>query len=754
VLSTGKPIPNFEEQYKDAQGTEHTFLTTKVPLHESTGQVKSVATISVDITDRKHAEEALRESEERFRAIVDNSPSAILLKGMGGRFLIANKQWHNWFNPDNKDIFGKTVFEFFPKKHAEEVAALDRAVVKSGRPIAREMETPFSDGSVRTTILHKFPIFGPDGSPIAIGGLNTDITDRKRAEEALRASERRYRALYEDNPSMYFTVNAEGKVLSVNPFGASQLGYTCEELMGKSFVDLTYLDDQAKVEQMLRESIARPGRLQRREVRKLRKDGALLWARETARASEGADGQKVVLIVCEDSTDAHELSEKLSYQASHDALTGLVNRREFEHRLMRVLQSAQDAKTMHALCYFDLDQFKVINDICGHIAGDELLKQLSQILDAKVRKRDTLARLGGDEFGLLMEHCSLRQAGRVARTLQRVIREFRFVWDNRVFNIGASIGLVPIGSTSESVTSVLSMADAACYAAKDAGRNRIHVYHEEDSELLRRHGEMELVSQINRALEEGRFYLASQPIVSVGHSGSARSYYEILLRMEGQDGGMISPDVFLPAAERYNISAKLDRWVIGTAFAWLTSGAEDLDQLHLCSINLSGHSLGDSEFLQFVVRQFEETRLPAAKICFEITETAAIANLESATMFMKTLKERGCRFALDDFGSGLSSFAYLKNLPVDILKIDGVFVKDIVDDPIALAMVKSINEIGQVMGKKTIAEFVENRNILEKLGELGVDYAQGYGVGRPQPIALTRRRPAAAAHAGGSGRSR
>ncbi len=738
VISTGRAIPNFEEQYDDAQGVSHTFLTTKVPLHESTGQVKSVATISLDISDRKRAEEALRESEERFRAIVDNSPSAILLKGMGGRFLIANKQWHNWFNPEGKEIFGKTIYDFFPREHADEVTAMDRAVVDTGMPTVRELETPFRDGSVRTTILHKFPILGPDGRPIAIGGLNTDITDRKRAEEALRASEKRYRALYDDNPSMYFTVSADGTVLSVNPFGARQLGYTCEELTGNSFVELVHEDDRTTVEQLLLEAIAQPERLHRREVRKLCKSGTLLWARETARASEDADGQKVVLIVCEDSTDAHELSERLSYQASHDALTGLVNRREFEHRLMRVLQGAQGTENEHALCYLDLDQFKVINDICGHIAGDELLRQLSQVLEAKVRRRDTLARLGGDEFGLLMEHCSLRQAGRVAKTLQQTIQDFRFMWDERVFSIGASIGLVPIGASSESVTSVLSMADAACYAAKDAGRNRIHIYHEADTDFARRHGEMELVSQINSALEEDRFHLVSQPILPVDDSGPKRFHYELLLRMESEAGNIVSPDVFLPAAERYNISVKIDRWVISTAFAWLIGRAEHLEQLHLCSINLSGHSLGDKEFLQFIIRQFEETKLSEAKICFEITETAAIANLENATKFMKTLKERGCRFALDDFGSGLSSFAYLRNLPVDFLKIDGVFVKDIVDDPIALAMVKSINEIGQVMGKKTIAEFVENEPILEKLREIGVDYAQGYGVGRPQRIAAAR----------------
>jgi EAL domain-containing protein (putative c-di-GMP-specific phosphodiesterase class I) len=276
------------------------------------------------------------------------------------------------------------------------------------------------------------------------------------------------------------------------------------------------------------------------------------------------------------------------------------------------------------------------------------------------------------------------------------------------------------------------MADAACYAAKDAGRNRIHVYRESDSELARRHGEMELVSRINHALEDDRFYLVYQPIVPIAAVGDRHQHFELLIRMQDETGGTISPSVFLAAAERYNLSVALDRWVIATAFAWLTDQSQHLGGIDLCSINLSGHSLGDKKFLNFVIQQLNKKDIPPEKICFEITETAAIANFDSATHLIDTLRERGCRFALDDFGSGLSSFAYLKNLPVDFVKIDGMFVKDIVDDPIALAMVKSINEIGQVMGKQTIAEFVENDAILEKLREISVDYAQGFGVGRPR----------------------
>ena len=308
------------------------------------------------------------------------------------------------------------------------------------------------------------------------------------------------------------------------------------------------------------------------------------------------------------------------------------------------------------------------------------------------------------------------------------------MWEGKGFRVGVSIGLVPITEASESLSAVLRAADSACYAAKETGRNRIHLYHEDDAELARRRGEMQTVGQINRALEDGRFHLFFQPILPI--SGNCRKgvHYELQLRMSDDDGRIVLPGDFLPAAERYNLSTKLDHWVISTAMKWLADHPDHLQQLSLCTINLSGLSLGDNEFLAFVTRTFNESRVLPQKVCFEVTETAAITNLSSATGFLKALKNLGCRLALDDFGSGMSSFAYLKNLPIDFVKIDGVFVKDIVEDPIDLAMVKSIHEIGHAMGKKTIAEYVENQAILVKLREIGIDYAQGYYIGRPQPI--------------------
>ncbi len=443
-----------------------------------------------------------------------------------------------------------------------------------------------------------------------------------------------------------------------------------------------------------------------------------------------------------DATEAHNLSEELSYRSRHDTLTGLVNRHEFEHRLRRALEttrlrrvlSASGARTTeHVLCYLDLDQFKIINDTCGHVAGDELLRQIGALLTDKIRRRDTVARLGGDEFGVLMEDCSLEQAQRVANSVREAVERFVFQWEDKRFNVGVSIGIAPINQLTPSIIAALSAADSACYAAKEQGRNRIHVYREDDVDLARRHGEMQWVERISRALEKNHFRLYYQPIVPIdGRLEGA--HYEFLLRLEDEQGEIVPPGVFLPAAERYNLSIRVDRWVVRESFAWLERHPERMDALHQCSINLSGHSLGDEQFLAFITAQLEARKIPACKICFEVTETAAIANLVRATRFIKALKSLGCLFSLDDFGSGLSSFAYLKNLPVDILKIDGVFVKDIVDDPIDLAMVRSINEIGHVMRKTTVAEFVEDEAILEKLRETGVDYAQGFMVGRPRPV--------------------
>jgi diguanylate cyclase (GGDEF)-like protein/PAS domain S-box-containing protein len=443
------------------------------------------------------------------------------------------------------------------------------------------------------------------------------------------------------------------------------------------------------------------------------------------------EGAKIgCVLVFRDVTEARRAAHQLSYQASHDALTGLVNRREFERRLERILATGLPEES-HAVVYLDLDQFKVVNDTCGHVAGDELLRQVGAVLVSQVRRRDTLARLGGDEFGVLLEHCQQGQALRIAHQMREAVQDLRFVWQDRGFTIGASIGLVPIGPGVDTVATVFRAADDACYAAKEQGRNRVHLYEPDDHELAQRHGEMQWVPRIQEALAESRFTLFYQPIIALGEGG--RAHGEVLLRLLDHNGDLIPPSAFIPAAERYNQMPAIDRWVIRSVFAALR-GPDTVMPSGTVAINLSGQSLSDRQFLEFVEQQIEVCAVVLERICFEITETAAISNLSLAKRFFSALKPRGCRFALDDFGSGLSSFAYLKTLSIDFLKIDGGFVKDMMRDPIDHAMVEAIHRIGHVMGLQTIAESVEDERILARLKTIGVNYAQGYAVGRPRPL--------------------
>ncbi|MES2366398.1 MAG: EAL domain-containing protein [Pseudomonadota bacterium] len=428
-----------------------------------------------------------------------------------------------------------------------------------------------------------------------------------------------------------------------------------------------------------------------------------------------------------------QATAKLSYQASHDMLTGLINRREFEARLERALSSAQHQAREHALCYMDLDQFKIVNDSCGHVAGDELLRQLTLHLQQEVRERDTLARLGGDEFGLLLENCPQDKALELAETMRKTVQDFRFSVGEKNFMVGVSIGIVMINHESDNVVSLLTAADAACYAAKDNGRNRIHLYQMQDSELAKRRGEMQWVNRIHLAIAENRLQLYFQQIKPLQNTEQEGLHVELLLRMIDEKGQCILPMAFIPAAERYHLMPMLDRWVMENSFRLCESYiAPDIGKLQTWAINLSGASLSDAGFVQYLKTYLKANPVLAQTLCIEITETAAITNLGAANMFIKELKLLGCRFALDDFGSGLSSLNYLKNLNVDYLKIDGAFVKDMADDAIDLAMVEAINKIGHQMGLLTIAEFVDSERVLFKLKELGVDFVQGNWIHKPE----------------------
>jgi diguanylate cyclase (GGDEF)-like protein/PAS domain S-box-containing protein len=550
--------------------------------------------------------------------------------------------------------------------------------------------------------------------------------------DALRQRERRTRLLHDEQPLLVLVIEPDTNVVeSVNAYGARLLDWQARDLVGLSVETLAPPDGASRLRAELRECVQQSGHVHRFETCLLRKDGRLLWLRAGARAVMNADERQVILLCCEDVSEARLRSRTLAYRARHDPVTGLINRAEFERRLQRALYDAGSHSSEHALALLDVDQFKVINYRFGHAAGDELLHEIGEIVTDALRSGDTVARLNGDELGILLEHCSMTRAHALVAEVVTAIGAYDFEWAGQPYNVTASVGLVPIRPDSDSVAELLSHADAACRAAADGGRGRIHVWRADDREVGERQREMEWAARVENALHAERFRLHMQPIVPL-RAGTG-IYYELLLRMEDEKGGLISAQNFLPAAERFHLGPRLDRWVVGRAIDWLNArglaSAEDT-----CCINLSGQSLADPEFPRFVLDRLMRRRSVGASICFEITETSLIANLERARASMETLAHAGCRFALDDFGSGHSSFAYLKSLPVQWLKIDGSFVRGIAESDEDLAFLRLINELGHLTGKRTVAESVESEPVLQKLREIGVDFAQGYHMGRPGPI--------------------
>ncbi len=561
--------------------------------------------------------------------------------------------------------------------------------------------------------------------------LSAEIEVRQSTEEALRQSEARFRSFYDDSPAVFLSTDAAGRVQSINAFGASRLGYRVADLLGRPHTELLSEDEREESARFLHAVLRDPEELHVREARMLRREGTTFWLRLVARVQD-EDGGRVIHWVGEDTSRTHELREDLAFRERHDALTGLPNRRELERRLA-VLTERAAREREHVLVLLDLDQFKVVNDTCGHAAGDELLRHVARVLDREVDPPHLLARLGGDEFAVLFEGTRLEDAERKVEQVRESLRLMEFENNGQRYTITASIGVVQLSAAGRELGAVLSLADTMCFAAKEGGRDRVQVYQEGDAGLEQLQEQMRAVSMITRAFEEDRFRLHRQAIVPVS-GPSEGDHFEILIRMEAEDGSLVPPGVFLQSAERYGLAPRIDRWVVGSTLDWLEANPAELERLSMCSINLSGQSLGDEELLALLDRRLAEGRIPPQKLCFEITETAAVANLEAALRFIERLRRRGCLFALDDFGSGMSSFGYLRNLPVDLLKIDGMFVRDVAVDPTAFAMVRAIHQVGRVMGMRTVAEFVEDEAILRQLRRIGVDYAQGYGIGKPHTV--------------------
>jgi diguanylate cyclase (GGDEF)-like protein/PAS domain S-box-containing protein len=537
------------------------------------------------------------------------------------------------------------------------------------------------------------------------------------------------------------TADARGRIDYLNPAAERYLGWTIPEARGRQLPEIYRIVDERSGRPL---DIA-PGddasgnREEAMAVRLVDRQGRGIPVRYSHAPIRGRDGiWHGTIVFFHDVSQLRARSQQLLWQASHDALTGLVNRREFEQRLAQLIGTARDKGREHALLYMDLDRFKAVNDSCGHTAGDELLKQLTATMQARMRGSDTLARLGGDEFGALLESCPIDQALRIANAMREAVREFRFVWRDKTFSVGVSMGLVPITAECGDAAHLLAAVDASCYEAKSRGRDRVQVYRPKEGG----HAELQIVSQINRAFELGQFHLYRQSIAPLDPA-RAGGHHEVLVRMTDRDGNLVPATGFMPAAERYNLLTSIERWVVGSLVEYLhrqwTSGAIRRD-VHargghgFHSVNISGVSINDASFPDFLRNLLTRYALPAGLLCFEITETTAISNLTKAAELMRELKGMGCRFALDDFGTGMSSFAYLKHLPVDYLKIAGIFVKDMVGDPMDDAIVEAVNRIGHILGMQTVAESVEDAATLGRLRELGIDYAQGYYIAEPEPF--------------------
>ena len=532
----------------------------------------------------------------------------------------------------------------------------------------------------------------------------------------------------------------QGCVKYLNPVAEKLTGWERAEALGRPLPEIFRLTEPAgerEIEVLLRHCLeeGRSFRLAER-ITLERRDGRRYAIESTCAPIRAHDGRIIgAVLVFQDVSDKRLMALQLAHQATHDELTGLLNRQAFDSHLQRALEEARSLSNTHALCYLDLDQFKLVNDTCGHLAGDELLCRVTALLQDSMRDTDLVARLGGDEFAVLLTRCTLERAERLVAEFHRSLQQFRFNWRDKTFAIGASIGLVPITREFRTVAHLLSAADHACYVAKEKGRNRIQVYQEDDATFVRRHGEMNWVVRIQQTLEQNRFRLFSQQMQPLSAQVPPGLYFEVLLRMVEDDGRIHLPSDFIRAAERYGLMRSIDRWVIRNSIHTLVSQPPPfLDLLQVCAINLSAVSLGDEELLGFLEEELAASGVPAGKLCFEITETAAIENLPQAQELLARLAARGVRFSLDDFGTGMSSYSYLKDLPVSFLKIDGKFIKDIVTDPLDRAMVESINQVGHVMGIQTVAEGVTNSAVVERLKALGVDFAQGNWISPPRPL--------------------
>jgi diguanylate cyclase (GGDEF)-like protein/PAS domain S-box-containing protein len=715
------------------------FNAPRSPLRRDFELMSRMTQLAGIAIERRMAENALRASEARYRRLFDNVIEGVYSSTCDGRFLSVNPSLARMVGCDSPAellaLSPETMYH-----DAAERAAIIGTLEREGEVRNAEFQLRRVDGTTLTVLENARAVRDENGQLVGFEGTISDISERKRAETAVLEEKEKAQVTLQSIGDAVITTDAQGCIEYLNPVAEDLTGWDSKEAQGRALSEVFNI-----LNEVTREPLQNPVMRSLREgcvvavtdqTVLVNRRGQQIAIQDSAAPIRDRSGTIIgAVMVFHDVSKERRLRRALAYQASHDALTGLINRREFENRLNEALLTARsDEATTHVLLYLDLDQFKLVNDTCGHQAGDRLLKRITGILQTRIRTSDTIARLGGDEFGVLLQDCTAERAAKIADSLRQAIREFRFEWQDGAMNVGASIGIVEINSRSESIGSVMSAADVACYAAKDSGRNRVHMY--QYGAAPERHREMQWVSRLTRACEENRLELYYQPIVPIGANRDPRGHYELLVRMRGEQGELVLPAEFIPAAERYNVMPMIDRWVVSQALGALAHYRTDGDarQGYTLSINLSGTSLNDDRFLEFLINELQTYDLSPGAVCFEITETAAISNLPNVVHFMREFRSRGCLFSLDDFGSGLSSFMYLKNLPVDYLKIDGQFIQNVTGDHVDRSMVEAIKQIGHAMGIKTIAERVETAEVLACLAEIGVEYAQGIYIAVPESV--------------------
>lgn len=662
-----------------------------------------------DLTESRNSQKALRKSESMFKELLNSTPDPLVVANSNGNIILINTKFEKEFGYNREEIKDKKIEQLIPDKYSKNHINLREKYVF--KPHARPMGEltrlfgKHKDGHTIPVDINLNP-FTIEGEMFIIATIH-NISNRILKEKELK----RLASFPEFNPNPIIEFKKDGTVTYSNP--ASKRWFPDIDKVNHKHEILSGFETEfsaLKTHHELTRNVEISGSTFEQQI---------TFNPET----------ELFRSYIWDITKLRNLTQKMTYQATHDPLTNLINRREFERRLAQVTDETKFNTKDHSLCYMDLDQFKSVNDSCGHVAGDELLKQLSEKINSVIRDSDTFSRLGGDEFGLLLVGCPITKAVRIAEEVRKTVEQFRFHWDDKTFKVGISIGVVKINKKSGSIKDLQSAADTACYIAKEQGRNRVHIYAEDSTVATKHSSETNWLNRINVALDNNKFILYFQKIASI--QASSQDHYEVLIRMFDDDGKTIPPNSFIPAAERFNVMSSIDSWVIKNTLDIMQS--EKYLELNF-SINLSGQSLSDLIFMHNCISQIQDSHVSPKRICFEITETAMIANLNSAIHSISILRELGCTVALDDFGSGLSSFSYLKNLPVDYLKIDGSLIKDMENDAVNVTMVKSIIHIGHSMGLETIAEYVENDNILEILRELKIDYVQGYGVAKPVPL--------------------